>query len=158
MDREHHYKTSIVWTGNNGSGTSTYRAYSRSFDLTSPGNTLTIPGSADATFHGEAAKWNPEEMLQSALSSCHMLAYLHLCADAGISVLSYTDDADGAMELNPDGSGRFTRVTLRPHVTIAAGHDLSRADALHGRAHELCFIANSVNFPVVCEARTTHAA
>ena len=158
MGNEHHYKTSIVWTGNTGTGTSSYREYGRSYDLTSPGNDLLIAGSADATFRGEAAKWNPEEMLQSALSSCHLLAYLHLCADAGISVVSYSDDATGTMELAPDGSGRFTNVTLRPQVTIAAGHDIAKADALHHRAHELCFIANSVNFPVVCDATTTHAA
>lgn len=157
MQREHHYSTSIVWTGDKGTGTSSYRAYERSYDLTSPGKPL-IAGSADATFHGDAAKWNPEEMLQSALSSCHMLAYLHLCADAGISVVSYSDDSSGTMELSPDGSGRFTNVTLRPQVTIAAEQDLARADALHHRAHELCFIANSVNFPVVCDATTTHAA
>ncbi len=157
MKRDHNYNTSIVWTGNRGTGTSSYRAYDRSYDLSAPGKT-TIAASADATFHGEAAKWNPEEMLQAALSSCHMLSYLHLCADAGITVLTYSDNAEGSMRMNPDGSGQFTSVTLHPQVTIAAGDDISQANALHHRAHELCFIANSVNFPVACEATTTHAA
>lgn len=157
MKRDHSYNTSIVWTGNRGTGTSSYRAYDRSYDLSAPGKT-TIAASADATFHGEAAKWNPEEMLQAALSSCHLLSYLHLCADAGITVLTYTDNAEGSMRMNPDGSGQFTSVTLRPVVTIAAGQDIEHANALHHRAHELCFIANSVNFPVACDATTTHAA
>lgn len=157
MKRDHNYNTSIVWTGNRGTGTSSYRAYDRSYDLSAPGK-ITISASADTTFHGEAAKWNPEEMLQAALSSCHLLSYLHLCADAGITVLTYSDNAEGTMRMNPDGSGQFTSVTLHPQVTIAAGDDISQADALHHRAHELCFIANSVNFPVACEATTTHAA
>jgi organic hydroperoxide reductase OsmC/OhrA len=157
MKRDHSYNTSIVWTGNRGTGTSSYRAYERSYDLSAPGKT-TIAGSADATFHGEAAKWNPEEMLQAALSSCHLLSYLHLCADAAITVLTYSDNAEGSMRMNPDGSGQFTSVTLHPVVTIAAGQDIELANALHHRAHELCFIANSVNFPVACEATTTHAA
>jgi organic hydroperoxide reductase OsmC/OhrA len=157
MKRDHNYNTSIVWTGNRGTGTSSYRSYNRSYDLSAPGKT-TIAASADATFHGEAAKWNPEEMLQAALSSCHLLSYLHLCADAGITVLTYTDNAEGSMRMNPDGSGQFTSVTLHPVVTIAAGQDISQANALHHRAHELCFIANSVNFPVACKATTTHAA
>ncbi len=157
MKRDHNYNTSIVWTGNRGTGTSSYRAYERSYDLSAPGKT-TIAASADATFHGEAAKWNPEEMLLAALSSCHLLSYLHLCADAGITVLTYSDNAEGSMRMNPDGSGQFISVTLHPVITIAAGHDISQANALHHRAHELCFIANSVNFPVACEATTTHAA
>lgn len=157
MKRDHNYNTSIVWTGNRGTGTSSYRAYDRSYDLSAPGKTI-IAASADATFHGEAAKWNPEEMLQAALSSCHLLSYLHLCADAGITVLTYSDNAEGSMRMNLDGSGQFTSVTLHPVVTIAAGQDIDLANALHHRAHELCFIANSVNFPVACEATTTHAA
>ena len=157
MKRDHNYNTSIVWTGNRGTGTSSYRAYERSYDLSAPGKT-TIAASADATFHGEAPKWNPEEMLLAALSSCHLLSYLHLCADAGITVLTYSDNAEGSMRMNPDGSGHFLSVTLHPVVTIASGQDISQANALHHRAHELCFIANSVNFPVACESTTTHAA
>ncbi|WP_047497554.1 OsmC family protein [Terriglobus sp. TAA 43] len=157
MKNEHHYNTSIAWTGNRGTGTSSYRDYARSYDLSASGKPL-IAGSSDATFRGEASKWNPEDMLLASLSSCHMLSYLHLCADAGISVIAYSDNAEGTMQLNPDGSGHFTSVTLHPQVTIAAGHDLTQADALHHRAHELCFIANSVNFPVACEATSAHAA
>ena len=81
-----------------------------------------------------------------------MLSYLHLCADAGIAVLEYSDDASGTMELNADGAGHFTGVTLRPRVLVAEGSDLRKADELHHSAHDKCFIANSVNFPVRCQA------
>lgn len=157
IGKDHHYATSLRWTGNRGTGTSGYRDYERSFDLASQGK-QTLAGSADPTFRGEASKWNPEEMLLSALSSCHLLSYLHLCADAGIIVLSYTDDAVATMELGTDGAGHFTGVTLRPHVTVAEGTDIAAAQHLHHTAHEKCFIANSVNFPVACEAAVTQHA
>lgn len=152
---EHHYAVSLQWTGNRGTGSSGYRDYDRSYDLQAAGKP-TLQGSADPTFRGDRTRWNPEEMLLSALSSCHMLAYLHLCADAGVVVLSYSDDASGTMLLQPDGSGHFTSVTLRPTVQIARENNIETANALHHRAHELCFIANSVNFPVECEPLVAH--
>lgn len=158
----HQYTCRIQWTGNRGTGTSGYRDYDRSFDLSAPNSDPakpTLSGSADPTFRGDKAKWNPEEMLLSALSSCHMLSYLHVCADAGIVVLDYTDTAEGEMVLNPDGSGRFTSVTLHPQVTIAvrpdSENDTETAHILHGLAHEKCFIANSVNFLVHHKATVT---
>ena len=151
IGKDHHYALSLTWTGNRGSGTSGYREYDRSFDLAVDGKP-TLSGSSDPTFRGEADKWNPEEMLLSALSSCHMLSYLHLCADAEIVVLAYSDQAVGTMQLDRDGAGRFTSVTLRPRVRFEEGADLVKADQLHQMAHEKCFIANSVNFPVTCAA------
>ncbi len=150
----HRYACTVEWTGNRGTGTSGYREYDRTFDLKAEGKAM-LAGSADATFRGDREKWNPEEMLLSALSSCHMLSYLHVCADAGIAVTAYTDAATGEMVLNADGSGRYTSVTLRPQVTVAAGSDTETARILHGLAHEKCFIANSVNFPVACDATIT---
>ena len=147
----HRYALELEWTGNRGEGTSGYRAYERSFNLNAAGKP-TLAGSADATFRGDRAKWNPEEMLLGALSSCHMLSYLHVCADAGVTVLQYRDAAVGEMVLAADSSGRFTSVTLRPQVIVAEGSDLETARILHHLAHEKCFIANSVNFPVGCEA------
>ena len=93
-----------------------------------------------------------KELLLAALSSCHQLAYLHLCAVAGIVVVDYFDHAEGVMAETPDGAAQFTRVLLRPKVTIAAGSDVAKALALHHEAHERCFIARSVNFPVEHEA------
>lgn len=154
MARTHQYTVALEWTGNNGSGTSGYRDYRRDHELTAPGK-QPIPGSSDKAFRGDPARWNPEELLVAALSACHQLSYLHLCADAGIVVLAYEDQAEGAMQEAPNGSGRFQSATLRPRVTVVAGTDLALARDLHHSAHAKCFIANSVNFPVRVEAEIT---
>jgi organic hydroperoxide reductase OsmC/OhrA len=148
--KEHNYSIQVRWTGNLGQGTDGYRAYSRNHEVSAPGK-VTIPGSADPAFLGDPARYNPEEMLVCALSSCHMLSYLHLCAVAHIVVLEYVDQASGVMVQSPDGVGRFTEVVLRPRIAIKAGGDAALAEQLHERAHHYCFIANSVNFPVRCE-------
>jgi len=145
--KEHNYATTILWTGNTGEGTKTYRSYSRNFTLNAQGKPE-VSGSSDAAFRGDRDRYNPEEMLVAALSSCHMLSYLHLCAVNDIVVLTYLDTASGTMQERPDGSGFFTHVQLNPKVTISAGSDAALAESLHHKAHELCFIANSVNFPV----------
>ena len=145
--KDHNYKTTIEWTGNTGEGTGTYRSYGRNFTLTAPGKPE-IAGSSDQAFRGDALRYNPEEMLLAALSSCHMLAYLHLCAINNIVVLAYEDAATGTMREREGGSGAFTRAQLNPKVTISAESDAQKAQELHHKAHELCFIANSVNFPV----------
>ena len=151
-DTTHRYATTVEWTGNLGRGTADYRAYSRDHVLRA-GDKPEIPGSSDPAFRGDAARWNPEDMLVASLSSCHMLWYLHLCAAAGITVLAYRDEAEGTMTEEQGGGGRFTGAVLRPAVRLAAGADASRALALHHEAHRLCFIANSVNFPVTLEPK-----
>ena len=151
MAREHHYAVTVRWTGNSGTGTSGYRNYERAHEIAVEGK-ATIAASSDPAFRGDPARWNPEELLLAALSSCHQLAYLHLCAVAGVVVADYTDRAEGTMAETPDGAGQFTHVLLRPRVTIAAGSDAAKALALHHEAHEKCFIARSVNFSVEHEA------
>ncbi|MBV8140783.1 MAG: OsmC family protein [Verrucomicrobia bacterium] len=146
MHREHKYSVNIQWTGNTGQGTADYRSYARDHEIKVPGKPA-IEGSSDPQFRGDPTRYNPEELLVSALSGCHLLWYLHLCAEAGIVVLSYEDRAEGMMEESNDGGGRFVRVTLRPHVRVT--DRVEQAEALHQRAHQLCFIANSVNFPVL---------
>lgn len=147
----HTFQTTLRWTGNLGTGTSSYRAYERDYELSAPQKTSTIAGSSAKIYRGDAARYNPEDLLVAALSSCHMLAYLHLCADAGIVVTAYDDSAEGTMRTNPDGSGEFVEVTLHPRVQITETARAAEAEALHERAHELCFIARSVNFPVRCQ-------
>ena len=149
--REHRYETKLRWTGNTGSGTASYRDYERAHEIEVAGKPF-IPASSDPKFRGDRSRWNPEELLVASLSSCHQLWYLHLCADAGIVVTAYEDRALGVMNEGADGGGRFARVLLRPRVTIAAGSDRAVALSLHERAHALCFIASSVNFPVDHEA------
>ncbi|MCA1325764.1 OsmC family protein [Herbaspirillum sp. alder98] len=147
---EHKYQVSVEWTGNQGSGTSGYRQYTRDH-LIRAGSKPAIPGSADPAFLGDPTRWNPEDLLVAAASACHKLWYLHLCADAGIRVMTYVDDARGVMLESPDG-GRFTEIVLHPHVTIRSGDDQALALQLHHAAHAQCYIANSFNFPVRCEA------
>jgi len=150
MTREHSYSIKMRWTGNTGTGTANFRGYKRDHEISASGKP-SIPGSSDPAFRGDKARYNPEELLVASLSSCHMLWYLHLCAEAGIVVTEYHDDATGAMVETADGGGHFTQVTLRPVVKITGTVDREHARRLHEQAHHLCFIANSVNFPVLCE-------
>lgn len=155
-NKEHHYEVRVRWTGNRGEGTSSYRAYGREHEITAESKT-TIQASADPAFRGDPSVYNPEELLVAALSGCHMLSYLHACADAGVVVTRYEDDASGTMEESGLGEAQFSSVVLRPTVTIDANGDPDdarrKAAALHERAHHLCFIARSVNFPVTHEPR-----
>lgn len=149
MQRDHRYAVDVVWEGNLGAGTRDYRSYSRRHVVRTAGGADDIAGSADRAFHGDADRWNPEELLLAALSQCHMLSYLHVAARRGIVVESYRDQAEGVMRQVGDG-GRFTGATLHPVVAISAGEP---ADAVHAHeeAHRLCFIASSVDFPVRVE-------
>lgn len=148
MAKTHRYSVTVRWTGNTGTGTSSYRSYGRGHEISAGDQKPSIPGSSDPAFRGDPARWNPEEMLVAALSACHKLWYLHLCAVSGIVVVDYVDTAEGILEEEPDGSGHFTRVTLRPRITVTAGSDVAKARELHAEAHAKCFIAKSVNFPV----------
>jgi organic hydroperoxide reductase OsmC/OhrA len=150
VSKQHTYELTVDWTGNLGSGTSAYDAYSRDH-LVRVGAKTAIEASSDPAFRGDAARHNPEELFVASLSSCHMLWYLHLCATNKITVTAYVDEAIGTMQEEKNGSGRFVDVTLRPRVTIGAGGDADLAARLHEDAHRFCFIANSVNFPVRCE-------
>ncbi len=145
--RQHKYEIQVEWTGNTGEGTKTYRSYGRDLTIAAGGKPQ-ILGSSDPSFRGDPSRYNPEDLLVASLSACHMLSYLHLCAVNHITVLDYRDAALGLMDENSDGSAQFTRVTLRPAVTIMPGDDSEKARALHTQAHHLCFIARSVNFPV----------
>jgi organic hydroperoxide reductase OsmC/OhrA len=147
MANLHHYKATTNWVGNRGTGTSDYRAYDRNHDI-SMGGKPDLLCSSDATFRGDKKRHSPEDLLVASLSGCHMLWYLHLCAANGVVVLQYSDEASGTMRENPDGSGEFTEVILNPRVTVAEKTMLDKANQLHHKAHELCFIARSVNFPV----------
>jgi len=150
MSATHRYQVTVRWTGNTGSGTSDYRGYRRDHEVDGDGKPA-IPGSSDPAFRGDPARWNPEELLVVSLAQCHMLWYLHLCATGGVVVTGYTDEAAGTMRLNPDGSGQFTEVVLRPRVVVASAEMVEPAQRLHERVHSLCFIARSVNFPVRTE-------
>lgn len=149
--KQHRYTLELSWTGNSGNGTADYRSYERSHAVKIDDKKI-LSMSSDPAFRGDASKHNPEDLLLASLSSCHMLWYLHLCADAGIVVTAYTDKPVATMVLNADGSGKFTEVILNPVVVITDAARIADAMALHEQAHTYCFIANSVNFPVLCAA------
>lgn len=143
----HHYKTTTKWVGNRGQGTANYRAYDRNHDIVVDGR-HDLLCSSDPAFRGDPSRHNPEVLLVGSLSGCHMLWYLHLCADNNIVVTEYTDEATGVMEENKDGSGQFLEVTLNPRVTVADKSMIEKANELHHKANQMCFIARSVKFPV----------
>jgi organic hydroperoxide reductase OsmC/OhrA len=147
MDKSHNYSLTVKWTGNRGTGTSDYRSYDRNHVIQSELK-ADIDGSSDPAFRGDKTRYNPEDLLVASLSSCHMLAYLHLCAVGGVVVTAYVDHASGNMVETSDGGGHFIEVTLKPVVTVKDGSMIDKANELHHKAGELCFIASSVNFPV----------
>lgn len=151
---EHAYDVTVTWTGNTGEGTTGYRSYTRDHTIATDGRPELL-GSSDPTFRGDRGRWNPELFMLAALSECHLLSYLHVCVMEGVVVTSYVDDAHGSMTTFPDGSGCFTRVVLRPRVTVAEPGMVEAAVKAHHRANELCFIANSVSFPVEHEPVVT---
>ncbi len=156
MSKEHQYKTNLVWTGNKGSGTMDYRSYDRDF-VVSIEHKPTIAGSSDSAFMGDKTKYNPEDLLLSSVSSCHMLWYLHLCSKNEIVVIEYKDSAVGTMIENADGSGHFSQVTLYPEVLVADKLHIELANSLHEEANKMCFIANSLNFQVSHQPSCTAA-
>ena len=151
MNRQHHYSVETIWTGNKGEGTANYSGYERSHTISAEGKCV-IEGSSDPAFRGDKTKYNPEELLVASLSSCHMLWFLHLCAEAGVVVVEYNDTAKGTMIETPGGKGHFAEVTLYPVVTVKDERMIELAESLHRRANESCFIANSCNFPVYHKA------
>ncbi|TSA51215.1 MAG: OsmC family peroxiredoxin [Sphingobacteriales bacterium] len=146
--KTHHYKISINWTGNIGTGTSGYTAYNRNHLLSAKNKTENIKLSSDPAFRGDASLFNPEELLVASISSCHMLWYLHLCADAGIIVVDYKDSPEGFMEEGGIAPVKFVKAILHPSVIIKQGGDLQKAIELHHQANAKCFISNSCNFPI----------
>lgn len=144
------YNATIRWTGDLGKGTANYQAYNRNHEIQIEGKPIQL-GSSDAAFRGDASRWNPEDSLLGSISACHMLWFLHVASEAGWIVRSYVDTASAVMEMNPDGSGQFVSAVLRPEVKISAG-DRTLSDRLHHKAHDMCFIARSLNFDVSCEA------
>jgi organic hydroperoxide reductase OsmC/OhrA len=155
MAQIHHFSAKLTWTGAAKGSTSSYASYSRDHLIEVPGKPP-LPGSADQVFRGDSSRHNPEDLLVMSLSACHMLTYLAEAARAGVQVVAYSDEASGTMQLH-QGKMRFTEVSLRPQVVIARNSDPVLATRLHEQAHADCFIANSVNFPVSCDARVSVA-
>lgn len=147
MAKEHRYSLTVKWKGNTGQGTTSYTGYKRDHTVIADGK-AELECSSDAAFRGDKSKYSPEELLVASLAGCHMLWFLHLCAEAGVVVTDYRDGAKGTLTETADGGGSFTLVTLYPFVTVSEKYMIEKANELHKKANELCFIARSVNFPV----------
>jgi organic hydroperoxide reductase OsmC/OhrA len=147
MLKQHYYKLKVTWTGNNGTGTDHYKHYERSHTIEVI-NKIKIDASSDTPFLGDATKHNPEDLFLASLATCHMLWYLHLCADAGIIVTAYIDQPTGILTQKEDGSGSFSEVVLHPQITVKEKQMIELANQLHANANLKCFIANSVNFKI----------
>jgi organic hydroperoxide reductase OsmC/OhrA len=148
--RTWNFVSRVEWTGNRGQGTATYRGHDRTWDIATPGKPV-IHCSNDPRLGGDPSLPNPEDLLIASVAACHMLWYLHLASKAGIVVTHYRDDPIGVGESTPDGTGRFVRAVLKPHVIVLPGADLGRAEAIHHEIAQFCFIARSVNFPITHE-------
>lgn len=134
--------------------------YSRKHVLRFDGG-IDVPGSASPHVvplpYSAAEAVDPEEAFVSSLSSCHMLWFLALAAKQGFVVDGYHDVAEGVLEKNAQGKLAVSRVTLRPAVTFSGERQPTAVelDQLHHRAHDECFIANSVKTEVRCEPRSS---
>lgn len=147
QEKTHHYKVTTEWTGNTGLGTSNYKSYERSVTV-AINNKCDILCTSDTAFNSDRTKHNPEELLLASISSCHMLWYLHLCAEAGVIVLAYTDHATATMIETVGNGGKFTEAILYPVIVVKDEAMIEKARDLHARANELCYIAKSCNFPI----------
>lgn len=150
MEHQNTYELTTVWTGNNGDGTKNVRTYDRSHTVSIKGKPELFLTTDNAAV-GDSSKLNPEDLFVSAISSCHMLSYLYLCSLDGIIVTAYTDKASGIMTENANGGGSFKEVKLNPQVHVSDASMVAKAMELHHKAHEICYLANSVNFEVGCE-------
>jgi organic hydroperoxide reductase OsmC/OhrA len=143
----HTYTSGLHWAGR----TENYADYSRQHDVTVAGATITL--SAAAAFHGDGALPNPEQLVVAAASSCLLLSFLAVAAHAGVEILEYRDDAEAVM---PESARpvRLTEITLRPAIT-AQGTTAERVERLLRKAHEQCYIANSLTAPVALHPEIT---
>jgi organic hydroperoxide reductase OsmC/OhrA len=147
MGALHLYTVDVRWTGAGDTGTTSYTSYSRDHEVRLEGRPV-LPGSSDPAFRGDPARYSPEDLFVATLSQCHMLWFLHLAAADGVVVVEYQDEAVGRMRVESAGAGQFTDVMLHPRVTVRGDTTDQHVADLHRRAHEHCFIARSVNFPV----------
>lgn len=142
----HHYPLQLAWTGNTLDGT-----YNRNVVVTTAGKHPLAVSSAPE-YAGDATRWNPEDLLGSALATCHMLTFLALCAKAKVEITGYEDHAEAVLD-TVDKVTRITRVHLRPVIRVPRGTSMAKVVELFEKAHKYCFVANSVTCEAVMEPR-----
>tara|TARA_B110000211_G_C14047189_1_gene539555 strand:- start:55 stop:510 length:456 start_codon:yes stop_codon:yes gene_type:complete len=150
MSNKYDYTLELKWLGDENG---THHREDRFYEISIDGK-ATLKGSADKPFFGDPTLYNPEDLLLSALSACHMMSYLYLCRKEGIKITSYQDNAVGILKVDENGTGRFESVVLKPQVVLVDSSQSDQASALHTQAGKLCFIANSVNFDISYDIKT----
>ena len=143
----HHYRCSLSWRGSTAEG---YEAYGRDHSVVVPPSQIELTLSADPVFRGDAARLNPEQLLLTAASSCQLLEFLALAARSRVEVVAYEDQASASMD-ERSRPPRFTEIRLTPSITVADGTDGARVERLVAKAHEGCYIANSLKCPMEIE-------
>jgi organic hydroperoxide reductase OsmC/OhrA len=147
----HTYRSTVAWRGSTGVG---YDGYDRTHRVSTPPAQGEVTLSGDQAFGGDPRLMNPEALLLAAASSCQLLSFLALAARSRIDVLAYDDEAEALMP-EDDQPVRITRITLRPRIQVAAGSNLDRVRRLVDKAHDTCYVANSLRTEVVIEANIT---
>ncbi len=149
----HEYTATVLWQRHASEAFSDNR-YHRQHVLRFDGG-VEVAGSSSPSVvplpYSTQAAVDPEEMFVASLASCHMLWFLSIAAQAGVVVERYTDNAAGVMSNNSKGKLWVSQVTLRPQVVLAPGSPAEKISDLHHRAHEECFIANSVRTEVLVQ-------
>lgn len=153
MSFQHTFKAEVNWQLGDQETTKITKGFSRNHTVTIANKKAPLEISAAKPFRGDDTLYNPEDLLLSALVSCHMMSYLYVCAQHKIEVLSYTDSAEAILEVETSGSGFIKKVLLNPAVTIADSSKIELAKKLHIKANGLCFIANSCNFKIEHNAK-----
>ena len=142
----HHFPLSLSWTGN-----SLDASYNRNATLSNAGK-VSIAVSSAPEYAGDPTRWNPEDLLGSALATCHMLTFLALCAKAKVEVVGYEDHAEAVLDTVAKVA-RVTEVRLRPVIRVTRGTSMAKVIDLFEKAHKYCFVANSVTCAAVMEPR-----
>jgi organic hydroperoxide reductase OsmC/OhrA len=142
----HSYPLSLAWTGNTLDG-----SYTRNATVSNAGKHPLAVSSAPE-YAGDPSRWNPEDLLGSALATCHMLTFLALCAKAKVEVVGYEDHAEAVLD-TVDKVTRITQVRLRPVIRVTRGTSMAKVVELFEKAHKYCFVANSVTCEAVMEPR-----
>ena len=148
MKNQHHFKLLLKWKLNQYQNNN---RISRNHSITINHKPI-LNVSAAKVFKGDAELYNPEDLLLSSLASCHFMSFLYCCSQHKIEILAYTDQAEAILDVKANGSGKITQVFLNPTFTIGDESQKELAINLHKKANELCFIANSCNFPITHQA------
>lgn len=143
----HRFEATASWSRGDSPATTALRRFSRASTLSTP-SAPALEVSAARTFFGDRDRWNPETLLLGALAECHLLSFLRQAGLSGLDVADAQVHAEGTLRVHADGSGEFVAARLVPHVRWAGAVSSEREDELHAAAHEQCFIARSIAFPV----------